>query len=69
MPLLHPLISLWLLGKDGSATRCATDKIIENCDFVTLDYGAYYNGYVSDITRTLAVGEPDAELKKSMILF
>lgn len=42
----------------------ATDKIIENGDFVTLDYGAYYNGYVSDITRTLAVGEPAAELKK-----
>lgn len=42
----------------------ATDKIIEKGDFVTLDYGAYYNGYVSDITRTLAVGEPDAELKK-----
>jgi Xaa-Pro aminopeptidase len=42
----------------------ATDKIIEKGDFITLDYGAYYNGYVSDITRTLAVGEPDPELKK-----
>ncbi|PLS15293.1 Xaa-Pro dipeptidase [Bacillus sp. M6-12] len=42
----------------------ASDKIIEAGDFVTLDYGAYYNGYVSDITRTLAVGEPSEELKK-----
>lgn len=42
----------------------ATDKIIEKGDFVTLDYGAYYNGYVSDITRTLAVGEPEAKLKE-----
>ncbi|MEQ2526142.1 aminopeptidase P family protein [Robertmurraya yapensis] len=42
----------------------ASDKIIEKGDFITLDYGAYYNGYVSDITRTLAVGEPDPKLKE-----
>ncbi len=42
----------------------ASDKIIEKGDFVTLDFGAYYKGYVSDITRTLAVGEPDAKLKE-----
>ncbi len=40
----------------------ATDKIIEKGDFVTLDYGAYYQGYVSDITRTIAVGKPDDRL-------
>ena len=27
----------------------ATDKVIENGDFVTLDFGALYNGYISDI--------------------
>lgn len=42
----------------------ATDKIIEKGDFVTLDYGALYNGYVSDTTRTLAVGEPSEKLKE-----
>ncbi|WP_223591421.1 M24 family metallopeptidase [Neobacillus bataviensis] len=42
----------------------ASDKVIENGDMVTLDYGAYYKGYVSDITRTVAVGEPDAKLKE-----
>ncbi|MBM7693267.1 Xaa-Pro aminopeptidase [Peribacillus deserti] len=41
----------------------ATSKVIEKGDFVTLDYGAYFNGYVSDITRTIAVGEPAQELK------
>lgn len=42
----------------------ATDKVIEKGDFVTLDFGAYYNGYVSDITRTVAVGEPNEKLKE-----
>lgn len=42
----------------------ATDKVIETGDFVTLDFGAYYNGYVSDVTRTLAVGEPSDKLKE-----
>ena len=40
----------------------ATTKVIEQGDFVTLDFGAYYNGYVSDITRTIAVGEPSEQL-------
>ncbi len=42
----------------------ATDKIIEKGDFVTLDFGALYNGYVSDMTRTIAVGEPSEQLKE-----
>ncbi len=42
----------------------ATDKIIEKGDFVTLDYGALYNGYISDMTRTVAVGEPSEQLKE-----
>jgi Xaa-Pro aminopeptidase len=41
----------------------ASEKVIEKGDMVTLDYGAYYKGYVSDITRTVAVGEPDSKLK------
>ncbi|MBS4191245.1 aminopeptidase P family protein [Bacillus sp. FJAT-49705] len=42
----------------------ASDKVIEKGDFITLDFGAYYQGYVSDITRTIAVGEPDSKLKE-----
>lgn len=36
----------------------ASDKIIEKGDFITLDYGCYFNGYVSDMTRTISLGEP-----------
>ncbi|MBD8026094.1 aminopeptidase P family protein [Ureibacillus sp. Re31] len=42
----------------------ATEKVIEKGDFVTLDFGAIYNGYVSDITRTISVGQPSEKLKE-----
>ncbi|AZB43544.1 aminopeptidase P family protein [Bacillus sp. FJAT-42376] len=42
----------------------ASEKEIESGDFVTLDFGAYYKGYCSDITRTFAVGEPSDKLKE-----
>lgn len=42
----------------------ASDKVIEQRDMITLDFGAYYRGYCSDITRTFAIGEPDAKLKE-----
>ncbi|MBD8497748.1 M24 family metallopeptidase [Paenibacillus arenosi] len=36
----------------------ASDRIIGTNEFVKLDFGAYYKGYCSDITRTIVVGEP-----------
>ena len=32
--------------------------------FLTLDFGALWNGYCSDMTRTFSVGRADAEMKK-----
>ena len=38
-----------------------SDKKIEKGDFVTMDFGAVINGYHSDMTRTVAVGEVSDE--------
>ncbi|MFK4566409.1 M24 family metallopeptidase [Enterococcus sp. UD-01] len=42
----------------------ASEKIIEKGDLITLDFGCYYQGYVSDMTRTFAIGEPESKLKE-----
>ncbi len=41
-----------------------TDKLIELGDPVTMDFGARYHGYCSDMTRTVFVGTPSEELRK-----
>lgn len=42
----------------------ASDKMIQSGEMVTFDYGAIFNGYISDITRTIAVGDPSEEMVK-----
>lgn len=42
----------------------ASEKTIQSGELVTLDFGALYKGYCSDITRTVAVGEISDELRK-----
>ncbi len=40
----------------------ASDKVITSGELVTLDFGALYEGYCSDITRTIAVGNISDQL-------
>ena len=42
----------------------ATDKKIENGDFLTLDFGCVFEGYCSDMTRTVVVGKADAKQRE-----
>ena len=42
----------------------AGERKIQEGDFITLDFGVLYNGYCSDMTRTVAVGFATEEMKK-----
>ncbi|MBR5923686.1 MAG: aminopeptidase P family protein [Clostridia bacterium] len=50
-------------GKNSSKPHGVPgEKVIENGDFVTLDFGAVRGGYRSDMTRTVAVGKPSEKM-------
>jgi Xaa-Pro dipeptidase len=41
-----------------------TERKLQAGDLLVVDWGATYDGYISDLTRTFAVGEVDEEYKK-----
>ncbi|MHB1125369.1 MAG: M24 family metallopeptidase [Bacillota bacterium] len=42
----------------------ASEKLLAPGELVTMDFGAVYNGYCSDITRTVAIGQPNDRQKE-----
>ena len=42
----------------------ASDRVIREGDFITMDFGVLYKGYCSDMTRTIAVGYATEEMKE-----
>lgn len=51
-------------GKNTSLPHgVPTNKQVQSGDFVTMDFGAVYNGYHSDMTRTVAVGTATEKMK------
>lgn len=42
----------------------ACERVIQEGDFITMDFGASYMGYCSDMTRTVAVGYATEEMKE-----
>ena len=52
-------------GPNGSLPHGVPgDKKVESGEFITMDFGCIYDGYCSDMTRTVALGEPTEEMKK-----
>ena len=52
-------------GPNGASPHHQTGpRVVERGDAVVLDFGGTRQWYCSDITRTVVVGEPDAELVK-----
>ncbi|MCL4439156.1 MAG: Xaa-Pro peptidase family protein [Firmicutes bacterium] len=45
-------------------TRFATDKLVRYGDIVFIDIGAFWNGYFSDVGRTVICGKPSKEQKR-----
>ncbi|WP_025785917.1 Xaa-Pro peptidase family protein [Sporosarcina sp. D27] len=40
----------------------ASEKVIEKGDMITIDFGTNYNGYWSDISRVVSVGQPSEKM-------
>ncbi|MEV4219607.1 aminopeptidase P family protein [Nonomuraea sp. NPDC049725] len=48
-------------GENGAVPHHApTDRELRSGDLVTMDFGALYQGYHADMTRTVSLGEPAA---------
>lgn len=50
--------------KTASPHGTPGDRKIQQGDFILFDLGVVYNGYCSDITRTVAFGEPSKEMRE-----
>ena len=42
----------------------AGERVIQEGDFITMDFGVLYQGYCSDMTRTVALGYATEEMQK-----
>ena len=52
-----------LFGKNSSLPHgVPSDKKLANGEFILMDFGAVYDGYHSDMTRTVCLGEPTEEM-------
>ena len=60
-PSFDPIVAA---GANGSMPHAVPgDTVIEKGMFVTMDFGGVYEGYCSDMTRTIAMGQPTDEMR------
>lgn len=61
-PSFDPIVAA---GANGSMPHAVPgDTVIEQGMFITMDFGGLYHGYCSDMTRTIAVGQPTDEMRR-----
>lgn len=52
-------------GANGSIPHAVPgEMVLQSGMFVTMDFGCVYEGYCSDMTRTVAVGQPTEEMER-----
>ncbi len=57
--------TICLAGANGSLPHgVPSENKIKQGDFITMDFGARYHGYCSDMTRTVALGQPSEEQRR-----
>jgi len=57
--------TILLAGKNGSLPHGVPgERKLRRGDLITLDFGAVIDGYHSDMTRTVALGEPNAQQRE-----
>lgn len=60
-----PFAPIVAAGPNSANPHAApSERKVQAGDLLLFDWGAYYRGYCSDLTRTFAVGKVDPELKK-----
>jgi Xaa-Pro aminopeptidase len=62
---IAPMFGICGSGPNSAAPHYNTgDRVIEAGDAVVFDFGGELDGYLSDLTRTVVIGEPSDEYRK-----
>lgn len=57
--------TIFISGPDTSMPHGVPgERVIENGDFITMDFGARYKGYCADMTRTVALGSVTEQMEQ-----
>jgi Xaa-Pro dipeptidase len=60
-----PFFPIVAFGENSANPHATpTDRPLKDGELVLIDFGARYGGYVSDITRTFAMSDPNPELEQ-----